>query len=76
MQHVSRVLSDSTKALPHAIRRVSEIGVDNAVIGGKVVPIQEQLLIERPFSGLLRFQMDSADKRPRVLLVAPLSGST
>ncbi len=38
------------------------------------MPVQEQILIERPFSRLLRFQMGRTSERPRVLLVAPISG--
>lgn len=60
--------------LPHTTRSVSEMGIDKAVIGGKSVPVQEQILTERPFSRLLRFQMDRTSKGPRVLLVAALSG--
>ncbi len=78
MCSVSQALSvgatDSRSEEPPATRPVPEMGIDKAVIGGKSVPVQEQSLIERPFSRLLRFQMGLTGKRPRVLLVAPLSG--
>lgn len=73
--------SDSNKtvpcpqlALPLATSSASEIGINEAVIGGRSAPVREQTLIESPFGRLLHFQMDDSQQKPRVLLVAPLSG--
>jgi len=48
------------------------MGRDKAVIGGR--PVREQSVIEKPFGRLVHFEMDDARQKPRVLLVAPLSG--
>lgn len=51
---------------PMSIARIS--------ISGKSIPVQKRILIERPFSRLIHFQLDSLGERPRILLVGPLSG--
>lgn len=50
------------------------IGINCAVIEGKRVEIREVCIVEKPFSRLLHFASHLASPRPRVLVVAPLSG--
>ncbi len=61
-------------ALPQPTSSASEMGIDEVVIGGRSVPVRERTLIEGPFGRLLHFRMDDSQQKPRVLLVAPLSG--
>ena len=52
-------------------------GIDAAEIDGQVVAVSERCVWHKPFCRLLHFSAalpDNAPARPRVLLVAPLSG--
>ena len=53
-------------------------GLGTTMVDGKAVAVTEQVVFERPFCNLLHFQRDIpatiANKQPRVLLVAPMSG--
>ena len=48
--------------------------IDSVDVGGAPVDVREEAVHVTPFATLLRFAKDSARPRPRVLLVAPLSG--
>jgi len=48
--------------------------VDRVSIGGRDVPVSEEVADRTPFGTLLRFRKDLAGDQPRVLLVAPMSG--
>jgi poly(3-hydroxybutyrate) depolymerase len=49
-------------------------GIDQVAVGGKVVPVREEVVLERPFCRLLRFHRKGVGAAPRVLVFAPLSG--
>lgn len=49
-------------------------GIASTDIGGVTVPVTEVPVFATPFGTLLRFQKDIAQKQPKVLLVAPMSG--
>jgi polyhydroxyalkanoate depolymerase len=49
-------------------------GIDGVVVDGRQVAVTETAVDRTPFGTLLRFSADSGVERPRVLLVAPLSG--
>jgi len=49
-------------------------GLTETDVGGKTVPVREEVVSEHPFCALLHFRKDIAVAQPRVLLVAPLSG--
>ncbi len=55
-----------------------EFGIDATRIAGEIVPVVEQVVLEKPFCNLIHFKRDPvvAESRddPRVLIVAPLSG--
>lgn len=51
-----------------------KIGIDYAVIDGKRVNVREMCAVDRPFGRLLHIATDLATSRPRLLVVAPLSG--
>ncbi len=43
-------------------------------IGGKLIPIVEEVAHETPFGSLLRFRKEGVEGEPKVLLIAPMSG--
>jgi polyhydroxyalkanoate depolymerase len=49
-------------------------GIDHIVVDGRDVAVSEKAVDGTPFGTLLRFSTDTGAGRPRVLLVAPLSG--
>ncbi|NKL34718.1 polyhydroxyalkanoate depolymerase [Rhizobium sophorae] len=51
-----------------------DFAIDSVMIGNRVVPVTVETLLDMPFGTLLRFATDTDAKRPRVLVVAPLSG--
>jgi len=55
-----------------------EFGIDEAKVAGELVPIVEEVVLEKTFCNLLHFRRDGPgiDERndPKVLLVAPMSG--
>ena len=51
-----------------------EFEITHTRIAGAQVAVQEELVENTPFCGLLRFRKESPVVQPRILLVAPLSG--
>ncbi len=51
-----------------------EFGLGHTVIDGETVAVSEEIVAEKPFCRLLRFNRATAWNHPKVLLVAPLSG--
>lgn len=69
--------NQSAPRLPFAVRLAggpSVIGVGAAAIDGRLVPVEEQVLIEHPFGRLIRFDAPSGAARDPMLVIAPLSG--
>ena len=52
-----------------------EFGIESVDIGGKPHAVVESVVMKRPFGDLLRFRVEGAPAdRPRLLIVAPMSG--
>lgn len=55
-----------------------EFGIEHTEVSGEVVPVTEEVVLEKPFCKLLRFRRDAvlaeARNDPKVLMVAPMSG--
>ncbi len=51
-----------------------DFGIRSIRIGGRNVPVREEIALSLPFGNLLRFAKDMAADQPKVLVVAPLSG--
>ena len=50
-------------------------GITDVEIDGKAMPVIEATVMNRPFGDLKRFRLDGVDdKRPKLLIVAPMSG--
>ncbi len=49
-------------------------GIDAVHINGRAAPVAEEIVAGTAFGSLIRFKREGAERRPRVMLVAPLSG--
>ena len=49
-------------------------GIDHVEVGGKTVPVWEEIALSLPFCDLLHFAKDTVAPQPKLLLIAPLSG--
>jgi poly(3-hydroxybutyrate) depolymerase len=49
-------------------------GIEEVRIGGKTVPVHEEILLRKPFGQLKRFYREGIESGPRLLIVAPMSG--
>jgi len=54
--------------------RKPDFGIDTVTIDGRELPVTEERALTEPFCTLLHFAHPGAHKKPRVLIVAPLSG--
>ncbi len=75
--------ADATRYFAAAMEMVSrykitherpDFGIRSVMIGNRDVPIAVETVLEMPFGKLLHFAADVDMRRPRVLVVAPLSG--
>lgn len=69
-------LLDSWVAAHEPTRRLRrpEFGIDQLMVEGRRVAVQEQTVAEKPFCQLVHFSRESRRADPRLLVVAPLSG--
>ncbi|MFM7404512.1 MAG: polyhydroxyalkanoate depolymerase [Erythrobacter sp.] len=52
-----------------------DFGITAVYIAGKTFPVVQSTVMKRPFGDLLRFRVEGApEDRPRLLIVAPMSG--
>jgi poly(3-hydroxybutyrate) depolymerase len=51
-----------------------EFGLETVRIGGKDVPVHEEILLRKPFGQLKHFYREGHDEGPHLLIVAPMSG--
>ena len=58
-------------AAPHG---KPEFGIEKVRVGGKTVPVHEEILLRKPFGQLKRFYREGVETGPRLLIVAPMSG--
>jgi poly(3-hydroxybutyrate) depolymerase len=49
-------------------------GLETTIVKGKTVPIQEEVVLRKPFGQLKRFRREGIEGGPRLLIVAPMSG--
>ncbi len=71
-----RTISATAEMIERLTRRFGKpaFGLNETVIDGKAVAIEEKIILDRPFGKLLNFKRANKRKDPKVLLVAPLSG--
>ncbi|MBY5458434.1 polyhydroxyalkanoate depolymerase [Rhizobium leguminosarum] len=51
-----------------------DFAITSAMIGNRMAPVTVETVLDMPFGTLLRFAVETDAQRPRVLVVAPLSG--
>lgn len=76
----TKMMAASLQVFERVTRRYGkpEFGIENVLIDGHEVPVEENATFRKPFCDLLHFKRefddDNARNDPKVLLVAPLSG--
>jgi poly(3-hydroxybutyrate) depolymerase len=70
------VVAASLEVFAHAAapRGKPEFGIDGVRIGGKDVPVHEEILLRKPFGQLKHFFREGQEEGPHLLIVAPMSG--
>ena len=51
-----------------------EFGIEKVRVGGRNVPVNEEILLRKPFGQLKHFFREGVETGPRLLIVAPMSG--
>lgn len=71
-----RMLAAGFHVFEHATRRYGKprFEIDEVTVDGRTVPVTERICHRRTFGQLKRFEHHGGGDRPRVLLVAPMSG--
>lgn len=73
---LGKSLAASAELFERVTRRFGEPAweLDETVIDGKEVPVEENVIVDKPFASLLHFKRETKRKDPKVLVVAPMSG--
>jgi poly(3-hydroxybutyrate) depolymerase len=74
---MSGIVAASLDVFAHAAapRGKPAFGLDEVKIGGKLLPVHEEIVDRMPFGQLKHFKREGAPKgQPRLLIVAPMSG--
>ncbi|MEM6546721.1 MAG: polyhydroxyalkanoate depolymerase [Pseudomonadota bacterium] len=76
----ARATAAACEMFVNATRRYGkpDFGIEEAEVSGELVPVIEDVVLEKPFGDLLHFRRDAtlakARNDPKVLIVAPMSG--
>jgi poly(3-hydroxybutyrate) depolymerase len=70
------LVAASLEVFAHAAapRGKPEFGIEKVHIRGKDVPVNEEILLRKPFGQLKHFYREGHDEGPHLLIVAPMSG--
>jgi poly(3-hydroxybutyrate) depolymerase len=70
------LVAASLEVFAHASapRGKPEFGIDSVHIRGRDVPVNEEILLRKPFGQLKHFYREGHDDGPHLLIVAPMSG--
>jgi len=70
------ILASALNVFAHASapRGKPAFGLDHTLIGGEVVPVREEIILQKPFGQLKRFVREGVETGPKLLIVAPMSG--
>src|SRR3954454_13308679 len=70
------LVAASLEVFAHAAapRGKPEFGIESVHVRGKDVPVNEEILLRKPFGQLKHFYREGIDSGPRLLIVAPMSG--
>ena len=70
------VVAAGLEVFAHAAapRGKPEFGIDSVRVEGEDVPVNEEILLRKPFGQLKHFYREGVETGPRLLIVAPMSG--
>ncbi len=70
------VAASALEVFSHSVtpRGKPAFGLDSVEVDGKVLPITEKIEAHKPFGQLIRFTYEGSEAKPRLLIVAPMSG--
>jgi poly(3-hydroxybutyrate) depolymerase len=70
------MVAASLEVFAHAAapRGKPEFGIESVHVQGKDVPVNEEILLRKPFGQLKHFYREGIETGPRLLIVAPMSG--
>jgi len=70
------LVAASLEVFAHAAAPHGEpaFGIEEVCVGGKTVPVNEEILLRKPFGQLKRFYREGVETGPRLLIIAPMSG--
>src|SRR5690349_6008725 len=73
---VGPVVASALEVFAHASapRGKPEFGLGHTVVGGREVPVREEIVLRRPFGQLKHFVREGIAGGPKLLVVAPMSG--
>jgi len=73
---MSPLVAASLEVFAHAAapRGKPEFGIDSVHLNSKEVPVNEEILLQKPFGQLKHFYREGHDEGPHLLIVAPMSG--
>jgi poly(3-hydroxybutyrate) depolymerase len=74
--HMGPIVGSALDVFAHASapRGKPEFGISSTMVKGKTVPVQEEIVVRKPFGQLKRFRREGIEGSPRLLIVAPMSG--
>ena len=74
--HMGPIVGSALDVFAHAAapRGKPEFGIDSVIVGGRTVPVREEIVLRRPFGQLKHFRREGVDEGPKLLIVAPMSG--
>ena len=70
------MMASALEVFAHAAapRGKPAFGLDHAIVDGKPVEVFEQIVLQKPFGQLKRFEKRGVEPGPALLIVAPMSG--
>ena len=70
------IVAASLDVFAHAAapRGKPEFGIKEVAVGRKLVAIEEEIVLTKPFGRLKHFRKDGVEGQPKLLIVAPMSG--
>ena len=74
--HMGPIVGSALDVFAHASapRGKPEFGIDRVIVGGRTVPVSEEVVLRKPFGQLKHFRREGVEDGPKLLIVAPMSG--
>jgi poly(3-hydroxybutyrate) depolymerase len=70
------VMASALNVFAHTaeVRGKPAFGLDHTIIGDRLVPVREEIVLRKPFGQLKHFVREGRSGDPKLLIVAPMSG--